>query len=397
MKLSDSACRAAKPRPKPYKLADGHGLYLFIKPDAKKVWRQKYYLNGKEGLLTHGPYPIIPLSEARKMRDEARTMLHKGIDPSEAKKQAQHERTYKKSETFKEVALDWHETQKSRWSEDHAKGILALLEKNLFPSIGQRLLREVSSKELLQTLKEIEERGSYYTAGRMRALAGRIFKYGRIEAKCDHDPSSDLRYLLKSKKAQHYAALDKRDIPRFLKDLSENKARLFPRTVNAIKLSMLTFQRPGELRHMRVEEIDFERSMWVIPPHKMKMRRSHLIPLSRQAMDIVKDQIREAELLGSPWLFPSQRRFKQPMSDGTVNTALKRLGYSQEATAHGFRALARTTIREDLGIDSEVIERQLAHKASGPLGEAYDRAQFIEQRVEMMQFWADYIDKFQAK
>lgn len=395
MKLSDSTCRSAKPRLKPYKLADGHGLYLYVKPDGTRTWRQKYYHHGKEGLLTHGPYPVVGLADARQKREDARRLLADGLNPATAKKKAKLEAVEKQATTFKAVALEWHSIQRASWSAEHAAGILTRLEKDLFPLLGDQPLADISPAELLRTLRRIEQRAAFYSAGRARALAGSIFRYGRVTGKCKHDPATDLRGALRSKRTQHFAALDKKTLPEFLAALNANQARLYPRTINAIKLSMLTFQRPGEIRQARWDEIDFEKALWTIPAHKMKMRRSHLVPLSKQAMEVLKAQKLEAKALNSPWVFPSQIKPKQPMSDGTVNCALKRLGYSQEMTAHGFRALARTTIREDLKIDADVIERQLAHKASGPLGEAYDRAQFIEERTLMMQHWADYLDTCQ--
>lgn len=219
-----------------------------------------------------------------------------------------------------------------------------------------------------------------------------MFRYGIQTGKCERDAAADLKGALKTRKTEHFRTIDAKDIPAFIRAVEVNDARLYARTQRAIKLSMLTFCRPGEIRQARWSEIDIEEKLWTIPAEKMKARRDHLVPLSRQALAVLKEQKEETGALNTDYVFPSQIYPRQCMSDGTVVRAINRLGFGSKMVAHGFRALARTTIREKLGYDSEIIERQLAHKESGPLGEAYDRTQFLDKRRKMMQHWADYLD-----
>ncbi|MEZ5919213.1 MAG: integrase arm-type DNA-binding domain-containing protein [Alphaproteobacteria bacterium] len=392
MKLTDTACRSAKPKEKPYKKGDGGGLYLLVNPDGSKYWRMKYRFLGKEKLLSFGTYPLITLADAREQRDNAKKLLAGGTDPATAKKDERRQAIRNSQNTFKAVALEWRENQKGRWSENHANNVLHRLETDIFPFIGNQPITGLEAPDLLEALRKIEKRGALDIAGRARQVCGQVFRYGIQTGRCKRDPSSDLKGALKTRKTTHFAALDTKEIPGFLKALERNDARLYARTRRAIKLSMLTFVRPGELRKARWEEIDLEARQWLIPGEKMKMGRDHIVPLSRQAIAILEEQKEETGHFNTPWVFPSLVKPKQPISDGTVNVAIKKLGYKGKMTAHGFRALARTTIREKLNYDPDVIECQLAHKAAGPLGEAYNRAQFIDQRAVMMQEWADYLD-----
>lgn len=392
MKLTDIACKSAKPKGKPYKKADGGGLYLLVNKDGSKYWRMKYRFLGKEKLLSFGTYPLISLAEARESRDKAKKLLAGGIDPSAAKKEKKRKAVRNAQNTFKVIALDWHSNQKGRWSEKYAQNILHRLENDVFPYIGSEPISALEAPDILDVLRKIEKRDALDIASRTRQLCGQVFRYAIQVGKCKSDPSAHLKGAIKSRKTRHFAALDTKDIPEFLRALETNDARLYARTRRAIKLSMLTFVRPGELRQARWEEIDFDTHEWLIPANRMKMKRDHIVPLSQQAINILLEQKEETGILNTPWVFPSQIRPRNPMSDGTVNVAIKKLGFQNRMTAHGFRALARTTIREKLGYAPDIIECQLAHKASGPLGEAYNRAQFIEQRKIMMQEWSDYID-----
>lgn len=392
MKLTDTACKNAKPKEKPYKKGDGGGLYLLVNPDGSKYWRMKYRFLGKEKLLAFGTYPLISLADAREERERAKKLLAGGIDPRTAKKEEKRQIVRNAQNTFKAVALEWHENQKGRWSGNHTGNVLLRLERDIFPFIGAEPIASIEAPDLLEVLRKIEKRGALDVAGRTRQICGQVFRYGIQTGRCQRDPSADLRGALKTRKTEHFAALEIKEIPEFLQALERNDARLYNRTRRAIMLSMLTFCRPGEVRQARWEEIDFDAKEWVIPAERMKMRRAHIVPLPRQALAILEEQRRETGNLNTPWVFPSQIRPKEPMSDGTVNVAIKKLGFKGRMTAHGFRALARTTIREKLGYDPDVIECQLAHKAAGPLGEAYNRAQFLDKRKKMMQDWANYLD-----
>lgn len=392
MTLTNTACRNAKPKEKPYKLADGGGLYLLVNPNGAKHWRLKYRFLGKEKLLAIGPYPLTALAEAREARENAKKLLQAGTDPMAHKREDKRNTLRNARNTFEAVALEWADNQKERWSQKYAEKVLRGLTMNIFPEIGHRPIAQITPPELLDALRKIEKRGALDIAGRTKQICGQVFRYGIQTGMCTRDAAADLRGALKGRKAIHFASIEAKEIPEFLKALEYNEARLYARTRRAIHLSMLCFTRPGEIRQAEWSEIDFEARQWTIPAARMKMRRDHIVPLSQQAIAILEAQHEETGHLNTPYVFPSQVRPKQPMSDGTVNQAIKRLGYNDRMTAHGFRALARTTIREDLGYDSEVIEKQLAHRTMNPLGEAYDRTQFLTERKRMMQDWADYLD-----
>jgi integrase len=392
MKLTDKACKNAKPQNKQYKMFDGGSLYLLIKPNGSKIWTQKYRFLGKEKTISFGPYPLVSLAEAREKRQEVKKLLDKNIDPSEARKKAKQKAIRDSQNTFKAIALEWHEIKKPNWSESHAQNVLHRLKRDVFPYIGNSSIQKLDAPDILEMLRKIEKRGALDLAGRTRQICGQVFRYGTQTGRCRYDPTPPLSGALKTRKTEHFPALDTKELPELISALEKNDARLYPRTRRAIKLSMLTFLRPGELRQATWSEIDFETKEWHLPAERMKMKRPHVVPLSRQAIALLQKQKDEAELLNTNWVFPSQVRPRNPMSDGTVNVALKKLGFHGRQTAHGFRALARTAIREKLNYDPDVIEAQLAHKAAGPLGEAYARAQFLDQRKIMMQDWADYID-----
>ena len=393
MKLNDKRCKTAETKDKPYKIADGQGMYLDIRPNGAKYWRLRYRLHGKQKLLALGVYPEISLKEARERRNEARKLLEDGIDPSKNKRDTQRAARINANNTFEAIALEWHDNQKGRWSNNHFNNVLHRLKADVFPYIGNDPIAELEAPHLLDMLRKIEKRGALDIAGRTRQICGQVFRYGIQTGKCKRDPSSDLRGALKTRQKEHFNAIESKEIPELLNAIERNDARLFPRTRRAILLSLHTFTRPGELRKAEWGEIDLENKQWTIPAAKMKMRRDHVVPLSRQVIEILKEQKQETDHLATNLVFPSQVRPKDPMSDGTVRVALHKLGFKDRMTAHGFRALARTTIREKLHFDPDVIECQLAHKAAGPLGEAYNRAQFIEKRTIMMQEWSDYIDQ----
>ena len=397
MKLTNTACANAKPKETAYKLTDGQGMYLEIRPNGSKYWRMAYRIHGKQKLLAIGIYPEITLKDAREARAQARKLLKDGIDPSKNKRHEKRKATINANNTFEAIAREWHDNQKSRWSENHTQNVLHRLETDVFPYIGSDSIADLEALHLLDMLRKIEKRGALDIAGRTRQLCGQVFRYGIQTGRCKHDPSRDLQGALKTRKTEHFAAIETKEIPELLAALERNDARLYARTRRAIKLSLLTFVRPGELRKATWDEIDFQAKRWLIPAERMKMRRDHIVPLSRQAIEILKEQKEETNHLSTNLVFPSQIRPKDPMSDGTVRIALQKLGFKDRMTAHGFRALARTAIREKLDYEPDVIECQLAHKAAGPLGEAYNRAQFLQQRTVMMQEWSDYLDTVAAK
>lgn len=396
MKLTDVACRAAKPKSTQYKMADGAGLYLLVKPNGRKYWRMNYNFDGKPKTYAIGVYPFVTLAEAREARDSAKKLIKQGIDPNEAKRDQKRQRVRNAQNTFKATALDWLEAQRPRWTEATYKNVLRRLDVDVFPVIGDRPLTAIKAPDLLDALKKIEKRGALDIAGRVRQICGQVFRYGIQLGRCEHNPAEALRGALQTRKTKHFDAIDTRELPELMQSLRRNDARLYPRTRNAIMLSLLTFLRPGEVRKAQWSHIDLDAGEWIIPAECMKKRRSHFIPLSHQAIAVLREQKEESGRLNTDWVFPHQSRPSKPMSDGTVLRALQNLGFKKRMTAHGFRALARTGIREKLDYQPDVIEAQLAHKAAGPLGEAYNRAQFLDQRKVMMQDWADYIDTVSA-
>lgn len=403
MTLTDMTCKAAKPAEnggKPYKLYDSGGLFLLVKPKGQKtpsgakIWRLKYYYLGQENLMSLGAYPLISLSEAREGRDRAKKLLAMTPpqDPVQHRENSVRLAVRNAENTFEVVARDWHDKKKDNWSEGYAQKIMRCFEINVFPIIGTRPIAEIKPSDLIDCLRKVEARGALDILGKTKQVCGMVFRYGIQTGKCDIDPTSGLKGAFKTRRTKHFSAIDGKEIPDFIKALDHNEARLFARTRRAIIFSMHTFQRPGEIRQAQWSEIDFEAREWRIPARKMKMGRDHIVPLSKQMLALLKEQKEETGHLNTDWIFPSQVRPRQPMSDGTVNRAIKNLGYGQAMVAHGFRALARTTIREQLDFNSEVIELQLAHLTSNPLGEAYDRVKFLEQRRKMMQAWSDYLD-----
>jgi len=392
MPLTNTQCKNAQPKEKPYKLGDGGGMYLEIMPNGSKYWRLKYRWLGKEKRLALGVYDVVTLADARQKRDEARKLLANNIDPSDAKKQGKRQAIMESENTFKAVALEWLEVQRSRWSDGYEKKIKRRLEMHLFPYIGNRPIAQITPPELLDCLRKVEKSGALDMAGRAKEAAGQIFRYGIQTGKCERDAAADLKGALKTHKTEHFRTIDAKEIPEFLEALNSNKARIFERTRRAVLLSLLVFGRPKEIRQARWEDIDFDDALWTIPAGKMKSRRDHIVPLSKQAIIILQEQYEETGHINTPYVFPGQVHPQKPMSDGTVNRAIERIGFGEKMVAHGVRALARTTIREKLGYDIEIIEKQLAHKTRNPLGEAYDRTTFLDQRREMMQVWSDYLE-----
>lgn len=292
--------------------------------------------------------------------------------------------------TFEKVAREWFENRKERWRPRYADEVITRLENDIFPQIGAYPIKEIEPPLLLQVIRKIEKRGAHELAKRQLQKCGEIFRYAIAEGKASRDPSQDIKEALKPVKKTHFAALDIKEIPEFLYAIECNDARLYRNTRNALKLIMLTFVRTSELIGARWEEIDFENKEWVIPAERMKMGKEHIVPLSRQALEILEDQ---REMAGRwPLVFPSSVKPQQAISNNTILGAIKRLGYQGRMTGHGFRALAMSAIKQELGYRHEVVDRQLAHTPKNKIDAAYDRADFLKERKKMMQEWADYLD-----
>lgn len=392
MPLTDIQCKNAKAADRPKKFFDGFGLFLLVNPKGSKYWRFKYNYLGKEKRMAFGVYPEVSLAEAREKRDKARKLLSNDIDPSQAKKENRRRALLNAENTFEVVAREWHDNQKARWTEDHSRNVLHKLDNDIFPYIGKRPIADIDAPELLSVLRKIEQRGALDMATRARGMCGQVFRYGIATGRCKRDHSADLKEALKTRRTKHFAALDIKQIPDFLRALDRNDARLFGRTRRAVRMLMYTFVRTTELIEATWNEFDFEKKEWNIPAERMKMRRPHIVPLSRQVLEILEDQRKETGHLNSPYVFPSQIKPRQAMSNNTVLFAIGRLGYKGLMTGHGFRALARTAIRENLGYEADVIERQLAHGHRNKVVAAYDRTQFLDKRRVMMQHWSDYLD-----
>lgn len=390
MALTDMACKNAKPSAKPYKKADSHGLYLYVTPNGSRYWRLKYRFMGKEKVLALGVYPEVSLIEAREKREEARKMLASDVDPNMAKQQRKHIAAISAENNFEAVAKEWHENRKAKWSENYARDLLHRMELDIFPALGMAAISTITAPQLLSVLRQIEKRGALEIAHRAMQTCSQVFRYAIATGKAERNPAADLQGALQPVKHTHFAALEAKDLPEFLQTLERNDARLYQQTRHAVKLLMLTFVRTSELINAKWEEFDFEAKRWEIPAERMKMRKPHIVPLSQQVVEILQEQ---QKLTGKwQWVFPNQVRPMKSMSNCTVLNALKRLGYKDRMTGHGFRALAMSTIKEKLNYRHEVVDRQLAHAPRNKVDAAYDRAKFLDERKKMMQDWANYLD-----
>lgn len=391
MPITDVTAKNAKPQEKLYKIKDEHGMFLSVRPNGGKYWQMNYRFAGKGKTLSFGVYPEVTIKEARDKREAARKLLREGIDPSQAKKKEKLKAVINTANSFEVIAREWHSTNADKWSEGHCKNILHRLEMDIFPQIGNYPIADITPPELLNVLRQIEKRGAHEIAHRAKQTCGQIFRYAIVTGRAVRDPSADLKDALKPAISGHYSALDSKDLPDFLKALERNEARLYPQTRLAVQLLLLTFVRTSELINATWEEIDLDNALWTIPGARMKMGKDHLVPLSKQVLAMLKEQ---KELTGQwNWVFPSVVSPRKAMSNNTILGAIRRLGYKDKTTGHGFRALAMSTIKEKLGYRHEVVDRQLAHAPVSKVDRAYDRAQFIDERKKMMQEWSDYLDR----
>lgn len=392
MKLQDSDILNAAPSDKPYKLADGHGLYVLVQPSGAKLWRLKYRCHGVERKLSLGQYPVTTIDQARRKRDEARSMVADGQDPVAMKRQAELEARISQATTFEVVAEEYIEkmalegrgaatVKKARW-------FLRLLAMR----IGHRPVNEITPHELLAALRAIEARGHRETAHRLRSFASRVFRYAVVTLRAETNPADILRGALITPRVTHYAAIvDPKEVGRLLRAIEDYTGHLETRI--ALQLAPHLFVRPGELRHAAWGEINFAEAVWKIPGEKMKMAVPHAVPLSRQSLELF-DVLRR---LGRPgqYVFPAIHSIHRPMSENTINCALRRIGYSkEEMTAHGFRAMASTLLNESGLWHPDAIERALAHKDSDRVRAAYHRGAHWPERVKMAQWWSDQLDMY---
>jgi integrase len=387
MPLNDSSVKAAKPSAKPRKLFDEKRLFLLVAPNGSKLWRIKYRFAGKDQLLSLGAYPEVSLKQAREKRQKIREQVAAGIDPSAARKAASAALAGEGS--FEALAREWHRQFSPGWTAEHAGRIWRRLESDLIPWLGKRPVNALEAPELLACLRRIQARGALESAHRGLQTLSQIFRYAVATGRALRDPTADLRGALPPARVTHFAAItDPKVIGVLLRDLDGYQGSFTVRC--ALQLAPLLFVRPGELRQAEWEEFDLTAMEWRIPAHKMKMRFQHIVPLSRQALAILAD-LRALTGHGQ-YLFPGLRTAARPMSENTINAALRRLGYDQsQMTGHGFRTVASTLLNE-MGWHRDAIERQLAHAEKDGTRAAYCRAEHLPERRRMMQAWSDYLD-----
>lgn len=393
MPLSDTAIRTAKPADKPYKLSDDKGLFLLIQPNGSKYWRQKYRFGGKEKLLSFGTYPDVSLKVARAKRDEARSLLANDVDPGENKKAAKAAKSERAANSFEVICREWLEQRKDTVEPAQTAKTLARMENDVFPWIGGKAITEITAPDVLSVMRRMDERGARYTAHRVRSEVSRAFRYAIATGRAERDPCPDLRGAIPPAKESHFAAItDPKEVGGLLRAFDSFTGTFVVKS--ALLLSPMLFTRPGELRKAEWASFDLDNSDWRYFINKTKTQ--HLVPLATQAVAILREL--HALTGHGRYVFPGARSNDRPMSDAAINAALRRMGYDtkEEITGHGFRAMARTILHEELHVKPEVIEHQLAHTVPDALGTAYNRTKFLKERKAMMQLWADYLDKLKA-
>lgn len=400
MALTDAKVRAAKPLDKSYKLTDGDGMHLMVHTNGSKYWRLQYRFGGKQKILALGVYPDISLAEAREKRDAARKLIANGFDPSEKRKEVKEEQQ-KEFNTFEKVARDWHATNK-KWSEGHSHRVLKSLEDNIFAAIDKRNIAELKTRDLLEPIKAVEMSGRLGVAARLQQRVTGIMRYAVQSGLIDYNPAQDMAGAVATGKRVHRAALELKRLPEFLQRIDDYKGR--PLTKLAVKLTLLVFIRSSELRFARWDEIDFENAMWTIPAEReaiegvkhshrgSKMRTPHLVPLSRQAIEILKQIYQFSG--NHELIFIGDHNPRKPMSENTVNNALRVMGYDTktEVCGHGFRTMACSSLIESGLWSKDAVERQMSHQERNSVRAAYiHKAEHIEERRLMVQWWADFL------
>ncbi|HFN3649837.1 MULTISPECIES: tyrosine-type recombinase/integrase [Enterobacter cloacae complex] len=406
MALTDIKVRSAKPQEKEYTLVDGDGMFLLIHPNGSKYWRFRFRFGGKQHLMAFGVYPETSLADARQKREEARKLVAAGIDPREYKRAVKEEQA-KEAVTFESVAREWHATNK-KWSEDHSRRVLKSLEDNLFPAIGKRSIEELKTRDLLAPIKIVEATGRFEVASRLQQRTTAIMRYAVQSGLIDYNPAQEMAGAVASSNRVHRPALELKRLPELLRRIDGYTGR--PLTRLAVELTLLIFIRSSELRFARWSEIDFETAMWTIPAEReaiegvkhsqrgSKMRTPHLVPLSRQSLEILK-QVHK--LSGErDFVFVGDHNPRKPMSENTVNKALRVMGYDTkvEVCGHGFRTMACSSLIESGLWSKDAVERQMSHMERNSVRAAYiHKAEHLDERRLMLQWWADYLDANREK
>lgn len=396
MKLTDTAIRKAKPKAKSYKMADGGGLFLQVQPSGGKLWRYKYRFAGKEKLLSMGVYPDVSLKIAREDHADARKLLANGSDPGAMKQSQKRQAKLSAVNSFEVIAREFHAMKAPIWTVHHATDWINTLEREVFPKLGHRPITEIEAPDVLDILRAIEARGAFEVRGRVLQRVRSVFAYAIASGRSRHNPAAELSGALAPRpKVQHFAALPAEEIPEFLRALTgyQKLAKSSPIVFAATRLLAYTFVRTGEVRGAQWGEFDLDAGLWTIPAERMKARAPHTVPLSRQAVEIVRDL---QPLTGHlPALFPSRNGEGAVISENTVLKVIERMGYKGRMTGHGFRSVASTYLNNLGTIRPDMIEAQLAHGDKDRVRAAYNRADYMEYRKAMMQFWADILDKME--
>ena len=392
MSLTDAKLRNTKPGDKAQRLWDSGGLYLEVSPTGGKLWRFKYRVGGKEKLLALGKWNAVSLAEAREKRDTAKKLLAQKIDPAERRKAEKREAEGRAANSFEFVAREWYEKRKGTWTPHHAKDVLRRLERNLFPDLGNRPIAEIKPSEVLAVVRKMDDRGAHDLAHRMLQVASQVFRYGRVTERCEHNPAADLHEALTPARPRNQPAVKPEELPALLRDIDRYDQIGDLQTKLALRLLALTFVRTGELIGAEWTEfrLDKDEPIWIVPAGRMKMRTEHVVPLSRQALQVLGEL---RQLAGdSKYVLPGRDPTK-PISNNTLLYALYRLGYHGRMTGHGFRAVASTVLNESAHFRPDMIERQLAHCERNDVRGAYNRAEYLDERRKMMQWYADKLDE----
>jgi integrase len=391
--LTHIEVKNAKPKAAEYRLYDGNNLYLHITTASTKIWRVRYTFDGKRKQVTIGKYPVIGLADARERTLEVQKLILDGIDPVKHRYQQKLDRQLNQENNFESIAREWHGNKKHSWTDVHGKNILGRLEKYIFPKLGNRPINEISSLELLHALREIEKDGKHELTHRMLQICSQIFNYAVLLQKVEHNVCPPLKGALKPVVTKNYAHLKETDLPEFISKLNlydTDKYNGNSLTKWGFMLVMLTFVRTGEMRKAKWEEIDLEKKVWKIPLERMKMKSKHIVPLSDTAVEILKNIYPLTGDSYSGYIFPSFHSPRKCFSENTFLRVIEILGYKGITTTHGFRTVASTILNEN-GFRADLIEKQLAHEARNQVRATYNHAEYINERVDMMQWWADYL------
>jgi integrase len=389
MALTELAIKNLKPREKLYRIKDTGGLCMEVSPAGGKLWRWRYYYQGKEQMLALGKYPALSLAEARRKRDDARDLLEIGKHPTREKKVQKLRKAHEGANTFEKIARRWFEVKEEGLNKKYVTQNLARIEQHVFPKIGDLPIAEITIPDVVGVVEAIGKRGTIETAKRMKQLIGRVFRYASQLGLCQHNPAADLRDLLPTPEENHHACIHPSELSQLIHKI---EARDNDFTKYAMKLLMFTFVRTGELIGAKWEEIDWDKEEWHIPKERMKMKRPHVVPLSQQALSILKEL--QEQTGDKTFIFFSAASKSKHISNGTVLMGLRRMGYKNKMTGHGFRTLASTILNEK-GYVPDVIERQLAHEDEDKIRSAYNRAEYLLERKKMMQEYADYLESVQ--